>query len=84
MKSFGWIHRTGVAVACAFILATSGIIPGVVQATTVPVPTPQLVYPQMPSGFNPVTATSAQLAYYGLPPRPPVSNASFLPRGPMR
>ena len=78
MKSFGWIHRTGVAVACAFTLAAPGMIPGVVQAATVPVPTPQLVYPQMPSGFNPMTATSAQLAHYGLPPRPPASNAAVL------
>ena len=73
------IHRTGMAVACAFILAAPGIISAVVQAATALVPTPQLVYPQMPSGFNPVTATSAQLAHYGLPPRPPGRTPLFWP-----
>lgn len=36
---------------------------------------PVKVYSQPPAGFNPLTASSAQLATYGFPPPPPGDNA---------
>lgn len=73
------VGRTGWAIVGA-IIGTLGLSGLTVQAqarssSSIGV---SLVYPQPAAGFDPLTATDAQLAYYGLPPRPPASNHSAL------
>lgn len=60
------------------IAGTLGLTGMTAQARTFTSTGSLLNYPQPPVGFNPLTATAAQLASYGLPPRPRASNKSAL------
>lgn len=73
------VRQTGWAIA-GVIAGTLGLaaMPAQAQARPSASNGSLLAYPQRPVGFNPLTATATQLAYYGLPPRPPGSNKSAL------
>ena len=70
-----WVVGGMSSILCALLLGAS--LPGNAFASGT-TPSANLAYPPLPPGFNPVTATASQLAYYGLPPRPPATHPRVL------
>ena len=65
-KTISWKVSIGISLA----LAMAFISPAVAQPTPAQNIDEPIFYPAPPAGFDPVAASDAELAQYGLPPRP--------------